>query len=82
MLGSALASLIALGVMSGAISGEDSVNCAETYTSYLNELEHRNITPQRRAALHRWAQRIYDACDTGDLENAKELFERLSRGNY
>ncbi len=47
MLGSALASLIALGGISGPISGEDSANCAETFTSYLNELEHKNIAPVR-----------------------------------
>ena len=75
--------LIALGVISGGtISSQNNTDCAAAYRSYLEELKHKDIMPQRRAALQRWSLRIYDACETGDLEDTKELFERLDRRNY
>ncbi len=75
--------LIALAVISGgAISNHGNTDCAAAYRGYLEDLEHKDITAQRRAALQRWALRIYDACETGDLEDAKELFERLDRRSY
>jgi hypothetical protein len=74
--------LAAAGVLSGAISGESKTNCGEAYNSFLKKLDRKQLSPERRAALHRWARRMYDACDTGDLDDAKALFERLEREGY
>jgi hypothetical protein len=70
------------GVPPGALPGQSSTDCAEAYKSYLERLETAHISPERRAALGRWARRVYNACDTGDLENPTTLFERLERQGY
>jgi hypothetical protein len=57
-------------------------DCAEAYNSYLERLESKQVSPERRAALRRWARRVYNACDTGDLEKPTTLFERLERQGY
>jgi hypothetical protein len=81
--GSAAAGLLALGVISGAFPVQsDYADCMETYRSYLEELSRKQMSPERRAALHRWAKRVYDACETGDLDDPKGLFERLDRNRY
>jgi hypothetical protein len=45
----------------------------------LQDLVHRGLSPEDRAALQRWAFRAYNACETGDLENSKAAFEKLER---
>lgn len=40
---------------------------ADAYNSYLQDLVHRGLSPEDRAALQRWAFRAYNACETGDL---------------
>ena len=37
------------------------------------------MPPEQLVILSRKALRIYDACQTGDVEDAKGLFERLVR---
>jgi hypothetical protein len=66
----------------GTLPRQSSSDCAEAYNSYLERLESKQISPERRAALRRWARRVYNACDTGDLENPTTLFERLERQGY
>jgi hypothetical protein len=79
----ALAGLIALGGPPGAAPPQANVDCTEAYEAYVQDLEGRKISPERRAALHRWALRAYDACQTGDLEEGiKGLFEGLDRRKY
>jgi hypothetical protein len=82
MLVSAVIGLIVLGFASSAISEQSTIDCAGTYKGYLEELKRRQISPGRRAVLRRWALRIYNACQTGDLEDAKALFERVDREKY
>jgi hypothetical protein len=76
-------SLLALGVAApgGARDGAYA-DCAEIYRHYVEDLGRRPMSAQRRAALHRWARRAYDACETGDLDNPKGLFEGLDRNRY
>ena len=82
MLASVVIGLIAFGFASSAISEQSTINCAGTYTSYLEELKRKTLSPGRRAVLRRWAIRVYNACETGDLEDAKGLFERLDREKH
>ena len=77
-----LIGLIALGVMPGTSSGQSSIDCAGTYKAYLEQLKRKEISRERRAALHRWAKRIHDACESDDLGDVRGLFERLDRQNY
>jgi hypothetical protein len=79
----AVVSLIVLGGTPGASPRSTASDCAAAYRTYLEELERKRMSSQRRAALHRWALRVYDACETGDLEfDVEELFERLERRKY
>ena len=82
MFRSAVIGLIALGFISSASSARSTIDCAGTYKSYLEELKRKAISPGRRAVLRRWALRVYNACETGDLEDAKGLFERLDSQKY
>jgi hypothetical protein len=75
----AVIGLIAVGVIPSAMSSDGHGNCADTYKNYLAELKRKDMPPERRAALLRWARRVYDACDTGDLDDPKALYERLDR---
>ena len=80
----ALVSLIVFGGTPGATPGQHpSDDCVAAYRTYLEELKHKRMSSQQRAALRRWALRVYDACETGDLEvEVEELFERLERRKY
>ena len=80
---SALAGLLALAVIArGALPGQGSVGCAEAYKNYVENLQRRKISPEERRALHQWALRAYDACDTGDVPDVQGLFERLDRQRF
>ena len=78
----AVIAVVVLAAMSGAIPGQSKTDCAEVYNNYLESLKGKRLSPERRAALRRWALRAYDACDTGDLEHPNALFERLEREGY
>jgi hypothetical protein len=52
------------------------------YKVYVANIEQTESSPERKAALNRWALRAYDACATGDLPNAKGVFDRLDRSKY
>jgi len=76
----ALVSLIVFGGTTGATLGQRHLDCAAAYQTYLEELKHKRMSSQRRAALYRWALRVYDACETGDLEvDVEELDEVASQ---
>jgi hypothetical protein len=80
---SALAGLCALAVvLPGALPGQSTVGCIETYNNYLEDLKRRKISPEQRMALHRWARRAYNACETGDVPDVEGLFERLERQQF
>ena len=77
---SSLAGLLALAVIApGVLPGQGSVGCAEAYKNYVENLQRRKISPEERKALHRWARRSYDACETGDVPGVQGLFEKLDR---
>jgi hypothetical protein len=78
----ALVGLIAVAVMPGLLPGQGTVSCAEAYKNYVEDLQHRKISPEERTALHRWALRAYDACETGDVPDVPGLFERLDREKF
>lgn len=79
---SALVGLLALAVMPGLLPGQSTVGCFEAYKSYLEGLKQRKISPEQRKALHRWAMRAYDACESGDVPDVQGLFEKLDRERF
>jgi hypothetical protein len=75
----ALIGLAILAFTTTAILAQDKIDCGSAYKNSLNRLRHKQLSPQRLATLSRWALRIYDACQTEDLANAKTLFDSLDR---
>jgi hypothetical protein len=79
MLRLAQVGVIALLAVAGVNADQRKVDCAEAYLAFMHELMLMEMPTERRIALHRWALRAYNACDTGDLHDPKGLFERLRR---
>ena len=82
------AGLIAIAVH-GALAtmalAESKISCLEAHKKVLDKLEQQGVgslPPERVAAQKRRAQRIYDACITGDVHDPKALFDRLDGGKY
>ena len=70
-----LVGLITLATVPGISPGQHTFDYAEAYNSYLQDLVRRGLSPEDRATLQRWAFRAYNACETGDLEDPKSVFE-------
>ena len=74
--------LIGAGILllaGAAISAQTAVDCGGDYVRALDKLKNRQISPQLLPAMKRRALRIYDACLTNDLPNARALFDSLDR---
>ena len=80
-----LGSLVALWLVASALPAAGNFDCDKAYQSFwgqLNRQKPRDMSRERLASLQRWAQRAYDACLTGDVEDPAALFERLERERY
>ena len=55
------------------------VDCDNHYRNALERLRQMHLPANRMVALTRQALRIYDACQTGDFEDAASFFEQLDR---
>ena len=60
-------------------SAQEAIDCSTAYKSSLERLKQKEFSPARLAVLSRQALRIYDACRTDDMRQAKTLFENLDR---
>jgi hypothetical protein len=56
-------------------------HCGNAYVSFIERMSRRTreINAERLAQTHRMGLRIFDACDTGHLENAEQKFRDLER---
>lgn len=77
MLKAALFVLLAVLAAPSAARGRS--DCETSYKTALDRLRHMQLPPERLVILSRRALRIYDACQTGDLEGATSFFENLDR---
>jgi hypothetical protein len=78
----AIASLVILGLTAGAAAPQPNFDCDKAYKAFWERLDretYAKMPPEHLVVLSRKALRIYDACQTGDVEDAKGLFERLVR---
>jgi hypothetical protein len=65
-----------------AVSAQSEMDCAAKYKSFMEKMarqEQRKLSGEEMAALNRRAQRIFDACQTGHLNDPRTLFEDLDR---
>lgn len=74
--------LVILGLTAGAAAPQPNFDCDKAYKAFWERLDretYAKMPPEQLVVLSRKALRIYDACQTGDVEDAKGLFERLVR---
>lgn len=72
---------VTLGLMAAAVSAED-VDCSKAYKSALEKIRREaepRLSPERLAGMRRQALRIYDACETGHVQDPKTMYEKLER---
>ena len=55
------------------------IDCHNPYKTSFLKLQDKQLSSDRLVALHHWALRVYDACQTGDLIDATLFFENLDR---
>lgn len=85
MLRSLLIGLAALGTMAGAAAAQGKLDCGKAYKDVWERLDRERfakISPEQLAGVNRMALRAFDACEAGDEQDAKALFERLDRMKY
>ena len=85
MLRSTLVGLVALGVMAGAASAQTKMDCSRLYKDFWEKFDsqkYAKISAEQLAGVSRMALRAYDACQAGDEQDAKALFDRLSRMQF
>ena len=82
LLKPAVSGLVALCLMAAAALPQPDFDCGKAYKDFWKNLDretYAKMPPAQLVVLSRRALRLYDACQTGDLEDAKGLFERLAR---
>jgi hypothetical protein len=85
MLRSALIGFVALGLMAGAVSAQAKLDCGKAYKGFWDKIErekYAKISPEQLAGVSRMALRAYDACQAGDDQDARALFERLDKMKF
>jgi hypothetical protein len=85
MLRSTLIGLVALGVMAGAATAQTKMDCSRLYKDFWEKFDHEKyakISAEQLAGVSRMALRAYDACQAGDEQDAKSLFDRLSKMTF
>ena len=78
--------LLALAVLAApAAMAQDKLDCGKAYKGFWDKLErekYAKISPEQLAGVSRMALRAYDACQAGDDQDARELFQRLDRMKF
>ena len=85
MLRSTLIGLAALGVMAGAATAQTKMDCSRLYKDFLEKFDrekYAKISAEQLAGVSRMALRAYDACQAGDEQDARALFDRLSKMTF
>jgi hypothetical protein len=85
MLKSTLIGLMALGVMAGAATAQTKMDCSRLYKDFWEKFDrekYAKISAEQLAGVSRMALRAYDACQAGDEQDARALFDRLSKMQF
>jgi hypothetical protein len=62
-----------------------SVSCGTRYKDFWEQFDRQNyarVSAEQLAGLSRMALRAYDACEAGDEQDARALFDRLRRMQF
>jgi len=85
MLRSTLIGLVALGVMAGAATAQTKMDCSRLYKDFWERFDrekYAKISAEQLAVVSRMALRAYDACQAGDEQDARALFDRLNKMSF
>ena len=85
MLRTAFASMAIFALMEAGVCAQAKINCAEAHKGFLTRLDRGDfgkLSAEQLATHKRKAQRVYNACVTGDLDDPKALFDRLDANRY
>ena len=85
MLRSTLIGVVALGVMAGAAVAQTKMDCSRLYKDFwekFDQQKYAKISAEQLAGVSRMALRAYDACQAGDEQDAKALFDRLGKMTF
>jgi hypothetical protein len=83
MLRLSVSSAFALFSMAMPTSAQSNFDCGKAYKNVLDKIKREQdakMSGERLAALNRKVQRIYDACQTGHLQDPQALFQDLDKG--
>ena len=73
---------LALGLLAGPALAQTKMDCSRLYKDFWEKFDrekYAKISAEQLAGVSRMALRAYDACQAGDEQDAKALFERLQR---
>jgi hypothetical protein len=77
--------LVALGLFAGAATAQTKMDCSRLYKDFWEKMDRgkfAKISAEQLAGVSRMALRAYDACQAGDEQDAKALFDRLSKMSF
>jgi hypothetical protein len=77
---------VALAVLATpAVMAQGKMDCGKAYKDFWEKLDrekYAKISPEQLAGVSRMALRAYDACQAGDDQDARALFERLDKMKF
>jgi hypothetical protein len=85
MLRRALIGAAALGIFAGVALAQGKMDCGKAYKGFWEKLEsqkYAKISADQLAGVSRMALRAYDACQAGDAQDARALFQKLERMKF
>jgi hypothetical protein len=68
-----------------AAVAQDKMDCGKAYKGFWDKLareRYAKISAEQLAGVSRMALRAYDACQAGDEQDARALFERLDKMKF
>ena len=78
----ALSVVAAPGLMTVPVVAQTKMDCSRLYKDFWEKFDrekYAKIPAEQLAGVSRLALRAYDACQAGDEQDAKALFDRLNR---
>jgi len=81
----ALSVVAAPGLMTIPVVAQTKMDCSRLYKDFWEKLDREKfakISAEQLAGVSRLALRAYDACQAGDEQDAKALFDRLSKMTF
>ena len=85
MFRSTMVGLVALGLFAGAATAQTKMDCSRLYKDFWEKMDrerYAKISAEQLAGVSRLALRAYDACQAGDDQDARALFERLDKMKF